>query len=122
MLAIGLTETGAPWRIDLPAVPHMVVSGATGSGKSAIQAAILAALAPTDAALILWDLKFGLEAEPWRPRATTIAAKPEQVTASCTKLLHLAERRAGGFRRLQGRQLRGSRRRRGGAAPGRGGL
>jgi len=101
VLVIGLTETGEPWLIDLTAVPHSVVSGATGSGKSAIQAAILAALAPTDAALILWDLKFGLEAEPWRPRATAIAAKPEQVAASCTKLLDLAERRAEGFRRLQ---------------------
>jgi len=101
VLAIGLTETGQPWLIDLTGVPHWVVSGATGSGKSAIQAAILAALAPTDAALILWDLKFGLEAEPWRARATDIAAKPEQVTASCTRLLDLAERRAAGFRRLQ---------------------
>ena len=45
VLSIGLTETGGPWRIDLTAVPHTVISGATGSGKSAIQAAILAALA-----------------------------------------------------------------------------
>lgn len=101
VLAIGLIETGEPWRIDLPATPHSVVSGATGSGKSAIQAAVLAALAPTDAALILWDLKFGLEAEPWRPRATAIAAKPEHVAASCGQLLDLAERRAAGFRRLE---------------------
>ncbi len=32
-LVIGLTETGEPWLIDLTAVPHTVISGATGSGK-----------------------------------------------------------------------------------------
>lgn len=101
VVSIGLTETGQPWRINLAETPHSVVSGATGSGKSAIQAAMLAALASTDAALILWDLKFGLEAEPWRPRATAIAAKPEQVAASCSQLLELADRRAAGFRQLE---------------------
>ncbi len=101
VLSIGLIEDGEPWLLDLGAEPHWVISGATGSGKSAIQAAILAALAPTDAAILFWDLKFGLEAEPWRGRATAIATTPEQVTTWCRRLLELAERRADGFRRLQ---------------------
>ncbi len=101
VLSIGLVEDGEAWLVELGVEPHWVISGATGSGKSAIEAAILAALAPTDAALLLWDLKFGLEAEPWRRRATAIATTPEQVTTWCRRLLELAERRADGFRRLQ---------------------
>ncbi len=101
VLSIGLTEDGQPWLIDLTAEPHWVASGATGSGKSAIEAAIIAALAPTPAAILFWDLKFGLEAEPWRRRVIDIATAPEQVSTWCTRLLELAGRRADGFRRLQ---------------------
>ena len=101
VLSIGLIEDGKPWLIDLTAEPHWVASGATGSGKSAIEAAIVAALAPTPAAILFWDLKFGLEAEPWRRRVTDIATTPEQVATWCARLLELAGRRADGFRRLQ---------------------
>lgn len=94
VLSIGLTENGEPWLIDLTAEPHWVTSGATGSGKSAIEAAIVAALAPTPAAILMWDLKFGLEAEPWRARTTDIATTPTQVSAWCSELLDLASRHA----------------------------
>lgn len=101
VLSIGLVEDGEPWPVDLGVEPHWVISGATGSGKSAIEAAIVAALAPTPAVILLWDLKFGLEAEPWRRRVTDIATTPEHVTTWCAKLLDLAGRRADGFRRLE---------------------
>jgi len=101
VLSIGLTEDGAPWLIDLTAEPHCLISGATGSGKTAIEAAILRALAPTRTAIVMADLKFGVAAEPWRARLTAVATTAEQVTTWCRSLLELAERRAGLFRRLE---------------------
>lgn len=100
VLTIGLIENGEPWRLDLTAEPHCVISGATGSGKSAIEAAILRALAPTPAVLVMADLKFGLEAQPWRQRLSGVATTPAQVSAWCQALLVEAERRADLFKRL----------------------
>jgi S-DNA-T family DNA segregation ATPase FtsK/SpoIIIE len=100
VLHIGLLEDGRPWPIDFTAEPHYLVSGATGSGKSAIQAAILRALAPTPAVIVMADLKFGVEAQPWRPRLTAVATTHGQVVAWCQALLDHAERRANLFKRL----------------------
>jgi S-DNA-T family DNA segregation ATPase FtsK/SpoIIIE len=100
VLSIGLTENGEPWLIDLTDEPHCLISGATGSGKTAIEAAILRALAPTRSQIIMADLKFGMAAEPWRKRLTAVATTPEQVTTWCRQLLELAERRAGQLRHL----------------------
>lgn len=101
VLSIGLIEDGSPWLIDLTQEPHWLVSGTTGSGKSAIQAAILRALSPTNAAVLMADLKFGLEAEPWRPRLTAIASTPEQVISWCRSLIEFARSRADLFRALE---------------------
>jgi S-DNA-T family DNA segregation ATPase FtsK/SpoIIIE len=64
------------------------------SGKSTFLHALQAAIAPTNAALVFWDLKFGLEAEAWRARYTEIATTQPDVLASAQRVLVLAEQRA----------------------------
>jgi S-DNA-T family DNA segregation ATPase FtsK/SpoIIIE len=93
-LVIGLDEAARPFDVDFTREPHWLICGATDSGKSALISALLAALAPTDAVLIAWDLKFGLEAEPFRARFTDVATTAQQVEAWCDELLVLAQRRS----------------------------
>lgn len=93
-IVVGATETGAPLVLDFREQPHWLVSGATDSGKSSLIAAALSALAPTSAVLVSWDLKFGIEAEPFRPRFTDVVTTAAGVTAWCQRLLDLAESRA----------------------------
>jgi DNA segregation ATPase FtsK/SpoIIIE, S-DNA-T family len=99
-LAVGATDTGEPMVFDFGAHPHYLVSGDTGSGKSMTLAGLQAAIAPTDAALVFWDLKFGIEAEAWRARYTEVCATQPEVLASCGRVLWLAEQRAAILRTL----------------------
>ena len=64
-----------------------------------------AAIAPTDAAMVFWDLKFGLEAEAWRERYTEVCTTQPDVLASCGRVLALAEERAAILRRLDCRNV-----------------
>ncbi len=99
-LALGATETGDPMVLDVTEHPHYLLSGVTGSGKSMLLSCIQAAIAPTDAALVFWDLKFGIEAEAWRARYTEVATTQPDVLASCGRVLWLAEQRAAILRDL----------------------
>jgi S-DNA-T family DNA segregation ATPase FtsK/SpoIIIE len=99
-LATGSTETGEPMVLDFDAHPHYLLCGATGSGKSMLLSCIQAAIAPTDAALVFWDLKFGIEAEPWRTRYTEVCTTQQDVLASVGRVLWLAEQRATMLREL----------------------
>ncbi|MQA16087.1 MAG: hypothetical protein GEV09_18630 [Pseudonocardiaceae bacterium] len=90
-IVVGATETGVPLVLDFREQPHWLVSGATDSGKSSLIAAGLSALAPTSAVLISWDLKFGIEAEPFRPRFTDVVTTAAGVAHWCQRLLALAE-------------------------------
>jgi DNA segregation ATPase FtsK/SpoIIIE, S-DNA-T family len=87
-------EDGRDFVIDLRADPHWLVAGATGSGKSGTAAAILAALAPTDVAVCLVDLKHGVSAEPYRPRASVIADTQPAAVQLLGELLELGRLRA----------------------------
>jgi hypothetical protein len=99
-LVCGATETGDPMVFDFDQHPHQQIIGATGSGKSMMLAGVQAAITPTDAALVFWDLKFGIEAEAWRARYTEVATTQPEVLASCGRLLWLAEQRAAILRTL----------------------
>jgi S-DNA-T family DNA segregation ATPase FtsK/SpoIIIE len=99
-LVCGATETGDPMILDFQAHPHYLLCGATGSGKSMTLADLQAAIAPTDAAMVFWDLKFGIEAEAWRARYTEVATTQPDVLASCGRVLWLAEQRAAMLRAL----------------------
>lgn len=71
--AIGVYEDGSP--IILPTeMPHFLVSGRTGSGKSSFIAATIAALSHTQSKLIGVDLKAGLELALYEPHLTELAA------------------------------------------------
>jgi DNA segregation ATPase FtsK/SpoIIIE, S-DNA-T family len=99
-LVCGATETGDPMILDCIEHPHHQIIGATGSGKSMLLSCVQAAIAPTDAALVFWDLKFGIEAEAWRARYTEVATTQPDVLASCGRVLWLAEQRAAILRAL----------------------
>ena len=99
-LVVGTSDNGDPWVIDVDAHPHYLASGATGSGKSMLLSCLQAAIAPTVAAMVFWDLKFGLEAEAWRERYTEVCTTQPDVLASCGRVLALAEERAAILRRL----------------------
>jgi S-DNA-T family DNA segregation ATPase FtsK/SpoIIIE len=91
---VGSAEDGQPFVVDFDTNPHLLVSGATGSGKSGFLGALLTGIAQTPALLAYWDLKWGIEAEPWRPRCTEIVTTQPEVRASTTQLLEHVGRRA----------------------------
>ncbi|MER5672781.1 FtsK/SpoIIIE domain-containing protein [Pseudonocardia alni] len=99
-LICGSTDNGDPLVLDFAEHPHYLISGATGSGKSMLLSGLQAAIAPTDAAMVCWDLKFGIEAEAWRERYTEVCIRQDDVLASCGRVLALAEQRAGILRDL----------------------
>ncbi|MBI4276510.1 DNA translocase FtsK 4TM domain-containing protein [Candidatus Uhrbacteria bacterium] len=61
MIALGKDVTGLPWLADLTRMPHLLVAGATGSGKSICLNSILMSLlyqnGPDDLKVILVDPK-----------------------------------------------------------------
>jgi len=102
---VGSIENGDPWVIDFSLRPHLLVCGATGSGKSSVIAALLSAMARTDALMIGWDLKWGVEAELFAPRYGDVATTQHEVRASTAQVLDLAARRAECFRQLGVRSI-----------------
>ena len=60
-LAIGSDVAGVPIVLDLAAMPHLLVAGQTGSGKSVLMTAILASIllskTPDEVRLLIGDLK-----------------------------------------------------------------
>lgn len=60
-LGVGKDVSGAPWAIDLERLPHLLVAGATGSGKSVCLNTIIVSLLyqnnPSDLRFILVDPK-----------------------------------------------------------------
>lgn len=59
---LGETDEGKPMWLDMATNPHMLVAGATGSGKSVLLHVLIAnALQRSDIDLMLVDPKFGVE-------------------------------------------------------------
>ncbi|MBO0846336.1 MAG: hypothetical protein J2P22_13070 [Nocardioides sp.] len=93
-LRVGVVEDGRDYVLDLRTHPHWLCAGSTGSGKSGLQAAILAALAPTPVVVCLIDLKHGVSAEPYRPRASVVAETQCEAVDLLVDLLRLGRVRA----------------------------
>lgn len=91
---LGILEDGRDWIVCFETTPHLLVTGETGAGKSGTEMALLASLAPTDAIIVLVDLKFGVTAEPYRPRASVIAETAEQAAAVLKDLHRIGKARA----------------------------
>lgn len=93
-LRVGVIDDGRDFVMNFRTDPHWLMAGTTGSGKSRAAAAILTALAPTDVAVCLIDLKHGVSAEPYRPRASIIADTQAAAVDLLGQLLNLGQTRA----------------------------
>src|SRR5699024_2447231 len=102
---LGRTEYGTGFVVDFDETPHWLFSGATGSGKSGLLLALQYAIADTDAVLVNWDLKWGLEASVMQPRSSSICTDRSSVKTTADQIVHLAEQRAQLFRAHQVRSI-----------------
>lgn len=95
-LRVGITEDGDPWRLRL-LYTHLLIGGATGSGKSELLWAIVDALAPAIAARLVQmpgiDPKGGMELTPGRALFSAYAypSIDDDGTASAEPMVELAE-------------------------------
>ncbi|MEU1630790.1 FtsK/SpoIIIE domain-containing protein [Streptomyces sp. NPDC020096] len=78
---VGRIESGGAWVVDLRAVAHWLVVGATRSGKSNWLNALLVALASQPVGLVGVDCKGGLELSLWAPRLSALAINRRQARA-----------------------------------------
>lgn len=93
-LRVGVVEDGRDFVLDFRTDPHLLIAGVAGSGKSGTQTAMLAALASVQVAVCLIDLKHGVSAEPYRPRASVIADTQAAAVDLLGQLLDLGRTRA----------------------------
>lgn len=102
---LGRTEYGTPFVVNVDDTAHWLFSGATGSGKSGLLLALQYAIADTDAVLVNWDLKWGLEASVMQPRSSDICTDRSSVKTTADQIVDLAEQRASLFRQHQVRSI-----------------
>jgi S-DNA-T family DNA segregation ATPase FtsK/SpoIIIE len=97
--ALGRDVSGKAYAVDLARMPHLLVAGATGSGKSVCVNALITSLlmraSPDDVRLILIDLKrVELAAYKDLPHLETpVIVEAHEARAVLTNLVHEMERR-----------------------------
>ena len=94
MLMIGRRFDNQPLTLPWPACPHVLIGGETGSGKSGVTNAVIAAVAArADTAICGIDLKL-VEQWPWRHRMTTCATTTQAADLLLAHLRSLIRYRA----------------------------
>jgi S-DNA-T family DNA segregation ATPase FtsK/SpoIIIE len=100
-LLIGLREDAAVWVMNLRALPHWMIVGATQTGKSTLIHAVVTAVAPLPVALVGIDLKGGLELSVYGPRLSGLAINLKEAADLLEEVLNLA------FARMQACRIAG---------------
>ena len=78
-------------NINISATPHVLIGGASGSGKSKLLKSVLMQAIKKDAIVILADFKGGVDyPEIWH-KACTIITEPEKLDAKLDKVLMILE-------------------------------
>ncbi len=114
----GVDQLGNPFWIDLAAAPHVLVAGATGSGKSvclhALLCSLLERLAPSDLQVCLIDPKHvELSAYDGLPHVyggQGVLTEGQEIEAALASLVAETERRYAVLERLGVRDVAGARR------------
>lgn len=97
-LAFGISESGEPVVVDLDKIPHILIGGATGSGKSVLLKCLLAQAVHNGAEVIISDFKGGVDFPgKWQQR-TKILTDREAVIACLDSLVREIEQRKQLFR------------------------
>nr|WP_202512856.1 FtsK/SpoIIIE domain-containing protein [Streptomyces sp. SID3343] len=102
---IALRIDGLPHVRDFRSVPHELVLGATQSGKSMYQRALVRGIAPQPVALVGIDCKWGVELAPFAPRLSALATDPDLAENLLNVLVDEMEDRYLLIRRSQGLSL-----------------
>ena len=89
-LLVGVREDAAAWVMNLRALPHWMIVGATQTGKSTLIHAVVTAVAPLPVALIGIDLKGGLELSVYGPRLSGLATNLKEAADLLEEVLNLA--------------------------------
>ncbi|MFC1436566.1 FtsK/SpoIIIE domain-containing protein [Streptacidiphilus sp. N1-3] len=87
---VGQWEDGSGWTVDLRAVPHWLVVGATRSGKSNILASLVSAWAGQRLALVGIDLKGGMELSLFEARFSALATTRAEAADLLERLVGIA--------------------------------
>jgi S-DNA-T family DNA segregation ATPase FtsK/SpoIIIE len=112
-IALGKDVSGKPLISDLTKMPHLLIAGATGSGKSvcinSIVASILYSKSPKDVRLIMVDPKV-VELKIFNPlphMLIPVVTEPKKVPAALKILLKEMERRYQVFAKVNVRNIMG---------------
>jgi DNA segregation ATPase FtsK/SpoIIIE, S-DNA-T family len=90
---VGVREDDQPWVIDLTKTPHVMVTGATQSGKSTMINAAFAQWAHRPIALVGIDCKGGMELGPNAPRLSALARDRQEAAEVLAQLVTEAKER-----------------------------
>jgi S-DNA-T family DNA segregation ATPase FtsK/SpoIIIE len=104
-VVVGNREDGKRWVLDLVALPHWLITGATQSGKSTLINAAVSQWAARPVALVGIDCKGGMELAPLAPRLSALACDRVEAAQVLGQLVTEAQRRMGLCREHRARNI-----------------
>ncbi|WP_322987276.1 FtsK/SpoIIIE domain-containing protein [Phaeacidiphilus oryzae] len=90
---VGNREDGRAWMLDLRAMPHWLIVGATQSGKSTLLAGAVSQWARQAVALVGIDLKGGMELSLFQARLSALATTRSEAAGLLAHLVQTAMER-----------------------------